>query len=626
MTAVAETSPEVFTLVNAALLLAARATAARFHLPQPKAAEILEATGATKSRAYEIARVIPAAIASLVRSPGRPLRPTPEPAPAAVDELQRKVIGYLIARPGCVTTGGSRHRYSDNYRRFVLDLAEQRGELDLGIFAEAVAVPLPTLHDWLRGGPLEHEEQPPDDETIAAQDAADARIETILHEWELWTGPFIPFCDHLRDHHRIEWGRTAIASILEKVGVRFPRRRTGQRHDDGTLDGAFETFFPGAQWEGDGSSISIRIGQQTFTFNVELMVDADSSAEVGLSIRDEEDSAAVVEAFADGTETTGAPPLALELDGRPANHTGEVDQALGETIRIRSTPAKPQSNPHVEGSFGLFQQAAPSLVIDAVDDTRKLARQILALVIVTWARTLNHKPRTDCAGRNRVDIYREAEPTEEDVDRARKALRDRARRQERMLETLRTGRDPVVRAVIDELWQHLHLDDPRGKVRDAISSFPLDAVISGIAICQGKRDVGTLPHNADARYLFGVVRNVSNQREGQAITETLLRIRIEARDVMLRRLIVARDRLLASTPNAHALLRDAVYRAMDTKRLLDRLFWLDLVADTIRDQDPERHTDLVKAASRRIHASFAVPYPDRLAAVRFLADKVIPLA
>jgi hypothetical protein len=144
--------------------------------------------------------------------------------------------------------------------------------------------------------------------------------------------------------------------------------------------------------------MSVRIGPWSFTFNVELMVDADSGAMVGLSIRDEEDSAAVAEAFGHAIETTGSAPLALELGGRPSNHSEEVDQALGETMAIRSTPGKPQSNPHVEGAFGLFEQTAPPLAVDA-QDPREAARQLLALVLVTWARTLNHKPRDDRGGR-----------------------------------------------------------------------------------------------------------------------------------------------------------------------------------------------------------------------------------
>lgn len=49
-----------------------------------------------------------------------------------------------------------------------------------------------------------------------------------------------------------------------------------------------------------------------------------------------------------------------------------------------------------------------------------------------------------------------------------------------------------------------------------------------------------------------------------------------------------------------------------------------LAAELIRDRRPEEHADLLRTSSRRIHATFAVPYWDRLDAVRFLAEQVAP--
>lgn len=622
MDSVPETSREVSPLVSAALQLAARNEAIRLGLAHPKAAEILEATGVGRSRAYELCVQIPAAISALARPVGRPVQPKGEPSPDVTTELKDKVIAYLIEHPGSVTSNGRRRNYSDGYRRFVLEQVEEHNGLDYSAVADAVAVPLPTLRDWLRG------ERPgassPDDETIALQDAASAQIETVIHEWKRWRGKFTPFCEHLREHCRIDWGRTLIANVLEKAGVRLPRRRRGRKRDDGTLRDAFETFFPGAQWEGDGSQIKVRIGASSFTFNMELMVDADSDALVGLSIGDAEDSSAVVEAFSDGVETTGSPPLAVELDGRPSNHSDEVDQGLGETMRIGSTPGRPQTNPHVEGAFGLFEQTAPALEVDA-EAPREAARQIAALVLMTWARTLNHKPRVSRGGHSRVEHYREAEPTADEVKRALKALRDRLRRQERMLQSRRVRQDPVVRAVIDAHWERLGLDDPGGRVRDAISSFSLDAVLGGIAVFEGKGDAGTLPAGADARYLLGIVRHIAEKEEGQSITEALLRVRLESRDVMLALLVEASQELLASVPEPSERLRAVLDKAMMTDRQLDRLFWLDVAADLIVDQGPANRAELVRSASRRIYAAFAVPYWDRQAAVRFLARKVVPL-
>ena len=583
--AVAQTILNVSPVLQAALLIVARALLLHFGFPSPKVSEILAVTGAGRSRAYELAKALPAAVMPLLRLPGRPALEQESSPPDRSCELRDEVIAFLIEHPGCVTTRGRRRRYADGYRRFVLELAEQRGEqseVALDDFARAVAVPLPTLREWLRA-PLPQTE-PHDDRGVDRPDAASTRIETVLDEWERWTGGFVPFCEHLREHLRIEWGRTMIASILETAGVRLPRRR-GRGRDDGTLRGAFETFFPGAQWAGDGSTVAVEIGPCRFTFNVELMVDADSGAIVGMSVRDEEDAAAVVEAFDDGVQTTESSPLAVELDGRPSNHCDEVNEATGETIVIRSTPKKPQSNPFVEGAFGLFKQTAPRLVVDG-SDRKEMARQLLELIFSTWARTLNNQPRADRGGRSRVELYNDTEPTAEQVESARKALLERQRRQESRLEKTNARHDPVVRAVVDEQWKKLDLDDPDGRVRDAIAGFPLDAVLAAIATFEGKKAKGTLPPGVDARYLLGIVRNISQTDEGQAITEALLRIRLEARDTMLASLIADRETLCESVSDFDSRLRAIIDRAMGAHRSLDRLFWLDAAPRSSQSRTP----------------------------------------
>lgn len=622
MDAVSDRTPALSPLVVAATLLVARSLLVRLGLPGPTAAQVLEATGASRSRVYELATTIPAALAALARPPGRP-RATRDAERADGAELSAAVRDYVMDHPGCVTGRGRRRSYSDGFRRFVLDLARKRDEVDLDTFASAVGVPLPTLRDWLRAAPpaAEAEQREP----AAHDEVRSARMETVVHQWSLWEGGFVSFCDHLRDHLRLPWGRTLVASILEQLGARLPRRRPGRAGDDRTLSGAFETFFPGAQWEGDGSPIVVRVGDARFGFNLELVTDADSGAVVGLSVRDAEDEEAVVEAFEAGVETTGEPPLSLELDNRPSNHGSEVAEALGQTIRLRSTPGRPQSNPHAEGAFGLFQQVAPSLALDTKGGGREVARQVLELVAVTWARSMNHRPRTDRGGRSRVELYRETEPTAEEVEKARVALAERARRQERALETRRRRQDPTVRAVLDRALGRLGLDGSDEAVRSAMACYPLDAVLAGIAIFGGKQKTATLPPGVDARYLLGIIRNVSNKDEGQLITEELIRLRLEARDIMLEHLAKERDQLLSAVADHDGRLRAMLDRAMASERQLDRLFWLESVADSIAARPQTEHAELLRAASQRIHATFAVPYGDRLAAVRMLARKVIPL-
>ena len=299
--------------------------------------------------------------------------------------------------------------------------------------------------------------------------------------------------------------------------------------------------------------------------------------------------------------------------------------ALGDTTRLHSTPGRPQSNPHVEGAHSLFQHAVPELSVEG-PTPKDVARRILELAALTWARTLNHKPRLDRAGRSRAQLYQDEPPTEDQVRQARDRLRERYRRQERALETLRCRQDPVVRAKLDQAFEQLGLDDPEGNVRAAIARYSLDHVLSGLATYEAKIKAKTLPPDAGARYLLGIVRNVSNTDEGQFLTEALLRLRLEARDLLLEPLVQARTRVCATTADPGDRLRAMIESAMNVDRQLDRLFWLDAAAETIFESPEAGRSELVRIASRRIHGAFTVPFAERQSALRALVRKVVPLS
>ncbi|MEO7330296.1 MAG: hypothetical protein ABI193_17095 [Minicystis sp.] len=341
-------------------------------------------------------------------------------------------------------------------------------------------------------------------------------------------------------------------------------------------------------------------------------------------MRQEEDAAAVVEAFNDGVLTTGAAPLALLLDNRPSNHTPEVDLALGDTIRIRATPKRPQNKAHVEGAFGLFSQVLPELVLDTRHGEDALAKAFLTVVVQTWACTTNHRPRKDRGGRSRVDLYSE-QPSDEQIEQARRELRETAERQERARRTLEARRRPDVLLLLDRHFARLGLLDPERHIRVAIAGHPVNAIVDGIAIFDGKSIAKTLPDGVDARYLHGIVRNVAAQAEGEEIGRKLFALRLEARDTMLASLVVMRD-LVCADPDTPGVVAQCVDRALGVESPLDRTFWIDSLANVIRARDNAEHATLFATATRRIEATFAVPPRQRHDAVRLLADRVVLLA
>jgi hypothetical protein len=632
MPAVPEVGAPVSPLLVAALLLAAGEHLRALGFPHPTVQQVTEATGASRSRAYELRDALLAGLPSLLRPVGRPPAPTRAVDPDTAHELRGDIMTFVMSHPGCVYGGAERRRYDDTFRCFVLDLREQHPDVDLEHFADAIRVPLGTLKEWLGRGPESGAGEPGED-TSTQDDKADdasttsqsAEIQTVLSSWKTWRGSLGDFYLHVRDELRISFGRSLISQILFVNGQRRPQRRGGRSPDERALRGAFETFFGGAQWVGDGSPIPITLDGQRFVFNLELMVDAYSGGFVGMSVRDEEDSPAVTEALVDGIANTHEAPLALLLDNRPSNHTPQVDAALGDaTMRIRATTFRPQNKAHVEGGFGLFQQSIPALDLHA-QDPRELARQILALVVQTWARTLNHRPRDDRSGRSRVGLYNEP-ITAEQVDAARAALEERCKKQNRARLTALTRQDPIVRALLDDAFRRLALLDPEHHLRVAIARYPIDIVVEGIAIFEAKHRVGTLPPGVDARYLLGIVQNLGNEREGIVIAQELLRARLDARDRMLVPLVEAREDARRHTPDPCDRVLRFADLALATDRLVDRLFWLLAAADEIITHVGEHPAPIIAAAARRIHATHRVTYRERLEAVSVIVANVVPLA
>ncbi len=606
----------------AGLLLAAIPVLKDHDLPAPTASAVLEATGAARTTAYKAKAEVEAALPGLLRPPGRPAAEPPEDPPD-LTPLLHAVRDFLFEHPGAVGGTAARRRYSDRFRLFVLDLWDAHRDVGPKALAEVVGVPLPTLKDWLRGE-RPHVEAPENLATIP--EPAPARIQTVLDAWERWADKkrgFRAFCEHVWFHLRVPFGRQHIKDILQAHGVRIPNKR-GRPPDASANRGGFETFFPGAQWVGDGTELVVELNGERFTVNLELLVDADTGAITGASVRPTEDAAAVTEAFADGVQTTGASPIALLLDNKPSNHGEEVDQALGDTFRIRSRPFVPTDKPHVEGAFGLFSQEAPPMTLTA-SSHEELAAEIARLVVTAWARAVNHRPRKDRDGKSRAQLYRDAATTPEQRAQARAALKERQRKQQKARETRRRRMDPVVRALLDAAFQRLDLDDPEGHLRGLIAAWPIEAIVGGIAIFEGKKKAGTLPEGADARYLRGIVKNIAEEAEGWLIAEALLRERMAARDLALEHLARQREDIEEDGPQPADLVKTFLDKALTSPRGIDRTFWLLATADAINDDEPQQHRTLLRLAARRIHASFAVPHKQRLAATRFLFAKVITI-
>jgi transposase-like protein len=605
-------------------------------LPHPTHTQILAATGAGRARAYTRAQEIEVELRMLDRPVGRPRKVVPPPAPSSHEELQARLLAFFLEHPGCVAKKQQRRSYSDELRRFLVALYEEyQAHLSFEEFARLVQIPAKTLRPWLRlrddTGTDEHADDAGRDGGRPDENVHErihvTELERLATAWDTWTGSFEAFFRYARRELGVTAGKDYVRNALEALRAR-PVHRRGPPPDQTALRQAFETFFPGAQWVGDGTELTFTLNGEPFTFHLELFVDADSAALAGAAVRDQEDAAAVIDAFRDGAATTGFPPIAALLDNRPSNHTDDIHAALDPTLPIRATRDRAQNKGHVEGSFGLFSQTAPLLSLHA-STPRELAAGILELVATTWARTLNHKPRPSRGGLSRVQLYQQSAPTPEQIAHARARLTALQHKQQLAYETRTRRLDPVACQLIDDAFARLSIADPTGNLRRAIAGYPRDAIVDGISLFQARKHRGSLPPDLDhpARYLLGIVRNLDDERTLLEMADILIRLREQARELHFDLLRHQHAQLLrlhpGDTERLDALL-DSVTAAADQP--LTRLFWLRAVADLILAQPLHLHRPLLARATRHLTASLRLARSLRAELIRFLARSVLPAA
>ena len=599
----------------AGMLLAARTALMRLDLPCPRAADILAATGVPATQAYARRSAILGSLHALERPRGRPRRAT---ECGRHEAITRRVLRYLMDHPGAVSGSAERRCYSEGFKHFVITLRREHAGLGLSAFARAVQVSPTVLDGWLaapRPGPA----VPCDLPGALSTGGHAARL---VRAWQRWNGTFSSFCQHVRRELELPWKPNVVARILARHGQRVPLPSPGRRVDAHAPRGAFHTAFPGAQWVTDGTAVDVQVDGERYRFNVQLMVDTASAANLGISVRDREDSTAVLEAFHHAVDTAGAPPLALLLDHRSCNHSAEVAR-LGHALELMfAAPGRPQSKAHVEGAFGLFSRVMPALCFDT-REPRVLARRIIEVLVECWARTLNHRPRRDRGGRSRVQLYREGRPPQPAQDAARMHLRARGARCRRGRRA-RPRRAAALGSFVGDALARLGVADPDGSLCTALLGHPCDSVLAGLATYEGKLAAGTLPEDADGRYLLGVVRRIAEADEGMYIADALWRTRVEARAHALSALAERERAITAANQDIGARVACLIDEALAAEDAVAQQAWLAAAGRAMRAA-PARMAMLYRCAARRIHAARHLPYRHRLAYVRWLAIEVLPV-
>jgi len=608
------TSPNAKPSVFAAVLLLARELLAG--RPWPRTVDdVLAVTEAGRSQAYAMLPRLREATTTLAVSAGRP------PAEACDDgrmAVLRGMRDFLMEHPGAVAGRGPRRRYSDELRRFVVGLTSPDGvgrTLTVEQLADAVGIPLGTLKDWLQApvvAPLD-----PGPPTAPELESARPDIAAILAHWATWEGSFQDFCRMLRQEHRLAAGDTFIGNVLQAAGMRHrkPRGRDGAPWSRET----WRTLFPGAQWLGDGTTIAFCLEGVWHVFNIEVIADPATNAITGVTVTDTENEEAVLATFNHGKATTGESPLGLTLDNKPANHSPTVAQGIAPTQLLRSTPGRGQAKAPLEGTFGLFQQTAPPLVVKG-KTARERARSFLGLLFITWAWARNGKPRAKLGGRSPARAYAEDGPDEADIAAAKAWLAELRRRDEQARKTRAQKADPVRRTLLERALAELRIQDPNGHLAGALARYGTDALLRAIAAFRARQERDTLPADADpGRYLAGIARHLDTRLDLERMADHLLHIRLRHGDLTLSVLQGELEDLRVATP-IEKQARAIVDRALAADPSIDFRFWTRAAANALAMlPDPTAH---YRHLARRVAASFSTDRDRRADLIDALARAV----
>jgi hypothetical protein len=444
----------------------------------------------------------------------------------------------------------------------------------------------------------------------------DARIKTIVSQWPAWAGSFQAFCQAMSLQFAIPYGPTLIGNVLQATGLRHRKARISKevpwsRH-------TFRTLFPGAQWLGDGTTLAIYWNGQRHLFNIEALLDTATNAMVGIAVTDTEDAQALRLAYEASLVTTlGVAPWAVTLDNKACNICDAAVAAFDGSIVLYGTPGRGQSKAALEGAFGLFAQAMPTLDIKGGND-REMARAVLQTILTAWHRGRNGRPRRRLKGRSPAQVFFEDGPTPEQVAELKPWLEELLRRQDAIRLTRDARLDPVRIGLLKKGLAELGIPDHDDRLAKGLACFSRDAIMRGLAIFEAKRDKGTLPQEShlDGAYLGGIIANKHTQLELERVEVHLMKQRLRARDLSLDPLTIAANKLRARHSKDDLakgeLVKDFLEHALAAPYKIDFLFWAKATTDAFGFLPKIQRQALYKTMIRRVMAASKVN-PDRRA-------------
>lgn len=580
--------------------------------------------GVNRTQIYERKGQLERALSTLeLAGPGRPACAQERAVMACTDAgcaVRERVLRYRLEHPGAVVNHASATtRYSDGFRRYLLDCADEwLGAMET--FCAHAQVPLATWMGWRRRDRAQpYTPQPPRPVPLLAYAASEA-CRTIVEDYAIWDGSLRDFLSH--EARRLHLSPSAVRRVLRITGMVAVRPRKPPRYR-----GSTHRVEPGAVVVTDGKTLDVlstHTGELSH-YTWQAMVDQSTACHTGAALTETECAAGVREVFDQTCELLGRPPLALVHDNKPIHDDAKLRAHIEPTTRmIPATENRPQNKAVVEGEFGKFEQAVGTVYLDD-RHLDSLKRSALSEVLRAYTAAVNHAGRAELHGKSRLQVLRQACP-DPDKDRAFIEQLHAEHTAKRPPETLPT--QSVARRLLDAAFaRFVLLDlDPNATLRYWLSArYTPEAIRQAIAVFATEYDKGRLRTKTAHRYLVKLIQNCQHELDLRAEEHFLREFAETERQAWLQQfehdLALLEDECQDPCTLENDLPLRLSEKAVFASVLLERAFWEQQLKTFLA---PQRHR--IGAVCRHLRRLYEAHVDDRFQLISALVSWEFQLA
>ena len=436
--------------------------------------------------------------------------------------IRNQVLTYERDHPGVRFDERRAHLSPEARSLCVRVLRDFKGQLTNTEIAQALGVPLPSLFRWCTEADADANFPPRPERRGTHRRAGPEDIQRVLDEYnslskDTTLEEFTVSFNQRYPERTLD--RRTITRILQANGLRKIEKRGGPP----PYHPRFRVYYPGAQVSIDAKRTSVVfVGErrQVITRTKEVGIDIASGAILGDALERTENANGVERVLIRVREEYRS-LLALLSDNGSANRAADAEGIFqwedGGVGRIFSFPYHPSTNGHLEGLFGQFVRIVGDLEID--DTSREtIASSVVEIVWRVFIHFHNHSPRERLGGKSPLEYFREYLPKPEEVEAARKGLKDQQEKSRASRKPHPRLSDPAFRSRVEAILRRHRLGAELDEALRALLPYD-DGVIergSDAFFIQSQRD-GFDERKRTLAYLLGIVRNKQRERDAERL-------------------------------------------------------------------------------------------------------------